>query len=44
MYAPSDFEQPLLMKAFAETFRECVFLSIYISSLHIELELLRVYL
>ena len=25
MYAPSDCEQSLLMKAFAETFNECVF-------------------
>ena len=33
MYAPSDFEQLLLMKASAETFNECVFLRIYIYKL-----------
>ena len=30
MYAPSDFEQSLLMKALAETFTKLYFLSLYI--------------
>ena len=47
MYAPSDFEQSLLMKALAESFtRMCFFLSLYIYLflLHIEIEFMSIYI
>ena len=42
MYAPSDFERSLLMKALAETFSR-IFKFIYLFLLHIEIELMSIY-
>ena len=42
MYASSDFERSLLMKALAETFSR-IFKFIYLFLLHIEIELMSIY-
>ena len=45
MYAPSDFEQSLLMKASAELLNECVLSEfLYLFLLHIEIELMSTYM
>ena len=45
MYAPSDFEQALLMKTLAERLNECALSEfLYLFLLHIEIELMSIYI